>query len=72
MPGPLDVKAKLVEASRKLTRRAAAAPSLEDDFVLGVADGHHPGGRLRRASSRRAHAADDGFLASTRVRVAMP
>jgi len=71
MPGPLDLKARLVEASRRLvvsgdpTGKTASA-ALEDDFVLGVATGTIPA-REYDAFVALAHAADDGFLASTRV-----
>ena len=43
LPGPLDVKGGLLEASRRITVSAArdATPTaLEDDFVLGVSTGH--------------------------------
>jgi hypothetical protein len=63
MPGPLDVKAKLVEASRTITVTEGA---IEDDFVLGVATGTIPATEYG-AFVGAAHAADDGFLASTRV-----
>ena len=73
MPGPLDLQTKLVEASRRIavtgappSGGAAAGTVLEDDFVLGVATGTIP---LKDydAFVAVAHAADDGFLASTRV-----
>ena len=69
MPGPLDVKAKLVEASRRIAVTApagAAGTALEDDFVLGVATGTIPA-KDYDAFVTVAHAADDGFMASTRV-----
>jgi hypothetical protein len=69
MPGPLEVKAKLVEASRRIAVTApagAAGTALEDDFVLGVATGTIPA-KDYDAFVSVAHAADDGFLASTRV-----
>ena len=65
MPGPLDVKAKLVEASRRI---AVAGTALEDDFVLGIATGTIPAADYD-AFVVVAHAADDGFLATTRVTV---
>jgi hypothetical protein len=72
MPGPLDVKTPLVEASRRFavgTASAGAASSvLEDDFVLGVATGTVPTADYQ-AFVASAHAADDGFLASTRVSI---
>jgi hypothetical protein len=68
MPGPLDVKAKLVDASRKLTV-TGAGNVLEDDFVLDVSTGTIPPAEYD-AFVGGAHAADDGFLAA--VRVAMP
>lgn len=63
MPGPLDLQAKLVEASRRI---AVAGDALEDDFVLGVATGTIPPGGYDQFVTA-AHAADDGFLAATRV-----
>ena len=79
MPGPLDVKAKLVEASRRIAVGGGAAPTnaqgspasqnplvIEDDFVLGIATGTIPAKDYQGFVSV-AHAADDGFLASTRV-----
>jgi hypothetical protein len=65
MPGPLDVKAKLVEASRRI---AVAGTALEDDFVLGIATGTISAADYD-AFVGVAHAADDGFLATTRVAV---
>ncbi len=78
MPAPLDVKAKLVQASRKIavgdggglqgpaSPAGKTGPTIDDDFVLGVATG-----TIERADYDAfvsvAHAADDGFLASTRV-----
>jgi hypothetical protein len=69
MPGPLDVKARLVEATRRIAvtgAPGAAGTALEDDFVLGVTTGTIPA-RDYEAFVTVAHAADDGFLASTRV-----
>jgi hypothetical protein len=63
MPGPLEVKAKLVEASRQVS---VNGDSLQDDFVLGVATGTIATADYDAFVSV-AHAADDGFLASTRV-----
>ncbi len=68
MPGPLDVKAKLVDASRKLTVSGAGSV-IEDDFTLDVSTGTIPPAEYE-AFVGGAHAADDGFLAA--VRVAMP
>jgi hypothetical protein len=72
-PGPLEVKTKLVDASRRIA--VAQAPSdtalpvaVEDDFVLGVATGTVQTSDYE-AFVRAAHAADDGFLASTRVSI---
>ncbi|MGD0677717.1 MAG: hypothetical protein ABSC94_20050 [Polyangiaceae bacterium] len=65
MPGPLEIKAKLVEASRKMSVDKRA---IEDDFVLGVATGTVAPGDYD-AFVRTAHRADDGFLACARVRV---
>ena len=72
MPGPLDVKAKLVDASRKLSVTgggSGAGSVVEDDFILDVATGTIPAAEYD-AFVGGAHAADDGFLAA--VRVAMP
>jgi hypothetical protein len=72
MPGPLDLKAKLVEASRRFGVTGAAhgdkgePMAIEDDFVLGVATGTIAASDYD-AFVGVAHAADDGFLASTRV-----
>jgi hypothetical protein len=63
MPGPLELQAKLVEASRRI---AVAGDAVEDDFVLGVATGTIPPGGYDQFVTA-AHAADDGFLAATRV-----
>ena len=69
LPGPLDVKGGLLEASRRITVSAArdATPTaLEDDFVLGVSTGLVAPDAYD-AFARAAHDADDGFLASTTV-----
>jgi hypothetical protein len=63
VPGPLEVKSKLVEASRTLTVDKSA---LEEDFVLGVTTGTVPANDYAAFVSAT-HRADDGFLASTRV-----
>ncbi len=69
LPGPLTVKTALVEASRRIgTGDAGGAKTLDDDFVLGVATGTVPTSDYE-AFVASAHAADDGFLASTRVSV---
>ena len=65
LPGPLDVKAGLVEASRKMTVEKSA---IEDDFLLGVATGTVPPAEYETFVGA-AHRADDGFLASTRLSV---
>jgi hypothetical protein len=65
MPGPLEVKAKLVEASRRIDVTAGGA-GIEDEFVLGVATGT-VAAKEYDAFVSVARAADDGFLASTRV-----
>jgi hypothetical protein len=64
MPGPLDLKARLVEASRRIGVTGGGV--VEDDFVLGVATGTIPTHDYEAFVSV-AHAADDGFLATTRV-----
>ncbi len=66
VPGPLDVKSKLLEASRAMT---VADGVVEDDFVLGVATGTVSASDYE-SFVQAAHAADDGFLASTRLRPA--
>jgi hypothetical protein len=72
MPGPLDVKSPLVEASRRFAvgngSGATGSSVLEDDFVLGVATGTVPTTDYP-AFVANAHATDDGFLASTRVSI---
>jgi hypothetical protein len=71
IPGPLRVKTKLIEASRKIEVAAAGgstgAPVVEEDFVLGVATGTVPVADYE-AFAASAHAADDGFLASLRAK----
>jgi hypothetical protein len=78
MPGPLNVKAKLVDASRKIAvtgsapgggdagAPAAGAFAIEDDFVLGVTTGTISASDYD-SFARGAHDIDDGFLASMRV-----
>ncbi|HEX3772375.1 MAG TPA: hypothetical protein VHV30_15970, partial [Polyangiaceae bacterium] len=68
MPGPLDVKTKLLDASRKMTVSGDGG-TVEDDFVLDLATGTIPPAEYD-AFVAGAHAADDGFLAT--VRVTMP
>jgi hypothetical protein len=68
MPGPLDVKARLVDASRRLTVSGGGSV-VEDDFILDVSTGTIPAAEYD-AFVGGAHAADDGFLAA--VRVALP
>jgi hypothetical protein len=63
MPGPLDLKAKLIEASRQVSVNGGA---IEDDFVLGVSTGTVPAAEYD-AFAAAAHSADDAFLATTRV-----
>jgi hypothetical protein len=65
MPGPTNVRAKLVEASRSITV-VPGGRSIEDDFVLGVATGTIATKDYDEFVSV-AHTVDDGFLASTRV-----
>jgi hypothetical protein len=70
LPGPTDVHAKLVEASRTI----GIIPDgrvIEEDFVLGVATGT-VSPQDYDAFVSVAHAVDDGFLASTRVRMPGP
>jgi hypothetical protein len=63
LPGPLDVKSRLVQASRRI---AVSGSSLEDEFLLDVATGTIPASDYDDFVSI-AHQADDGFLAATRV-----
>ena len=67
MPGPLVVKTQLIDASRKLAV-VGDRNVIEDDFILEIATG-----TVSRAEYEAfvgaAHAADDGFLATTRVAI---
>jgi len=63
MPGPVDVRQRLMDASRKMT---VVPGAIEDDFVLDVATGTIAAGDYD-AFVRAAHAADDGFLSSARI-----
>jgi hypothetical protein len=65
LPGPVDVRSRLVDAARSIAV-ASEGRVIEDDFVLGVATGTIPA-KDYDAFVAVAHAADDGFLASTRV-----
>ena len=74
LPGPLDVKGSLVEASRRISVTAATQTSpqaVEDEFTLGVTTGTVQPGDYD-AFARAAHAVDDGFLASVALSVAPP
>jgi hypothetical protein len=67
LPGPLDVRSKLVEASRAIAvGGAGAGQTIEEDFVLGVATGTIPAVEYD-AFVGVTRATDDGFLASTRI-----
>ena len=69
MPGPLELKATLVDASRKFAVGPAVGNAglvLEDDFALGVTTGTIPAKNYETFVAI-AHEADDGFLASTRI-----
>jgi hypothetical protein len=70
MPGPFGVRTKLVDASRRIgvtsDGAASGATAIEDDFVLGVTTGTVPASDYEGFAGS-VHAADDGFLASTRV-----
>jgi hypothetical protein len=75
MAGPIDVESKLIEAARRIAvtgsapaKGAAAGTVVEDDFVLGVATGTIPI-KDYDAFVAVAHAADDGFLATTRITI---
>ncbi len=65
LPGPIDLRAKLVEAARSIGVDKSGEV-IEDDFVLGVATGTVPAREYDPfvAITRQA---DDAFLASTRV-----
>ena len=65
LPGPLEVRSKLVDASRAITI-GGAGQTIEEDFTLGVATGTIPADEYD-AFVGVTRAADDGFLASTRV-----
>jgi hypothetical protein len=65
LPGPVDVRSRLVEASRSFVV-SGEGRVVEDDFLLGVATGTIAAKDYDSFVSI-AHAADDGFLASTRV-----
>jgi hypothetical protein len=68
VPGPLDLRTKLVQASRQMgvLNENAGTSAIEDDFVLGVATGTI-GASDYEAFVATARAADDAFLATTRV-----
>jgi hypothetical protein len=66
LPGPVDVKAGLVEASRAIRvsgGNSTGPQAIEDDFVLGVSTGTVAPDTYD-AFAHAAHAIDDGFLAS--------
>ncbi len=63
VPGPLEVRAKLIDASRTVT---VSQGTIEDDFVLGVATGTVSAIDYTEFA-RVAHQADDAFLAAERV-----
>ncbi|HXN32395.1 MAG TPA: hypothetical protein VN894_11055, partial [Polyangiaceae bacterium] len=65
LPGPIDVRAKLVEASRAIGVDKSGRV-IEDDFVLGVATGTIAA-KDYGAFVSVTRLADDGFLAGTRV-----
>ncbi|HEV3192352.1 MAG TPA: hypothetical protein VGY54_17700, partial [Polyangiaceae bacterium] len=65
VPGPLEVRAKLIEAARTVT---VGQGTIEDDFVLGVATGTISAADYTEFA-RVAHQADDAFLAAARVLV---
>ena len=64
LPGPFEVKAANLEASRHITVNGSV---IEDDFTLAVSTGTVPADAYP-AFVANAHHADDAFLASTRVR----
>jgi len=64
LPGPVDVKSRQIEASRRID---VAGSVIEDEFVLGVPTGTVLPGEYE-AFVTDLHRVDDGFLAGTRVR----
>ena len=68
VPGPLDLKTRLVQASRQMgvLNENHGTSAIEDDFVLAVATGTIAASDYE-AFVTTAHTADDAFLASTRV-----
>jgi hypothetical protein len=65
LPGPLQVRSRLVDASRTISV-AGGGQVIEEDFALGVATGTIPVNEYD-AFVGVTRATDDGFLASTRV-----
>lgn len=68
MPGPFEVKAGNLDASRHI---AVNGNVIEDDFVLGVPTGTVPASAYT-AFVANAHHTDDAFLASTRIKPPAP
>ncbi len=66
LPGPFEVKAARLEASRRI---AVSGTVIEDDFVLGVPTGTIPS-RDYGTFVTDVHLTDDAFLAATRVKPA--
>lgn len=66
LPGPVDVKDPNLEAQRKI---AVDGLTIDEEFNLAVATGTVPLARYG-AFVQSAHKADDGFLASTKVKPA--
>ena len=72
LPGPLDMKSGLVEASRRIgvSSASGSAPgAVEDDFTLGVSTGTVTPDAYD-GFARSVHAVDDAFLASLGLEMA--
>lgn len=68
LPGPVDVRSKLVEGTRTMkVGQEAGHGFIEESFVLGVTTGTIAPNEYERFVTA-AHALDDGFLAATRLR----
>lgn len=65
LPGPIEVKTELLQASRKIAVTTSDNRHvIDDDFSLAIATGTVDKGDYARFVTA-AHAADDAFLAST-------
>ncbi len=67
MPGPVDIRSKLVDGARTMkVGQEAGHGFIEESFVLGVATGTIAPSEYESFVTA-AHALDDGFLAATRL-----